>query len=147
MPLFGASGGGGAVAVAPATGPVLWREHVRRHGHWILGFFSGLFFGLGASVLLWQYNVWLLNIVTAIVVPVVVGILVALVAWRGRSYSITATARDDAPPPPASVAAEPQSPAAAVDGDADEEPPPPAARVDGVDDDDDDEPPPPAAAT
>ena len=68
----------------------------------ILGFLSGLFFGLGATVLLWQYNVWLLNIITAIVVPVVVGILFAR---RGRGYTVTATAPattvDAAPPPPA----------------------------------------------
>jgi hypothetical protein len=118
------------------------RSHVRRRGHWILGFFSGLLFGLGATVLLWQYNVWLLNILTAIVIPVAVGILVALVAWRGGGYTITVTAaeaaavdqapmeepatRDEEPPPPAAAMnEEAPTPAAVVDVD-DEEPPPPA---------------------
>jgi uncharacterized protein len=134
MPVFGASGGGGAMtAAAPGTGPVLWTERVRRRGHWILGFFSGLLFGLGATVLLWQYNVWLLNILTAIVVPVVVGILFALVAWRGRRYTITATG-EATPPLPATVAATTSVP--------DDEPPPPAPAPAT-----DDEPPPPAPVT
>ena len=66
--ITGAGGGGGVVATAPRGG-VLWSKNLWRRGHPILGFFSGLLFGLGATVLLWQYNVWLLNIVTAIVVP------------------------------------------------------------------------------
>jgi hypothetical protein len=102
MPIVG-MGGGAGVATATNRRAV---GRVWRHGRPILGFFSGLVFGLGVSVLLWQYNVWLLTIVTAIVVPVVLGILFGIYAWLGRPYQVVAVTKagspaptSDAPPP------------------------------------------------
>ena len=137
MPIFGMGGGAGALTVQPRPSePVIWKRRVWRRGHPIVGFFSGLVFGLGATVLLWQYNVWLLDIVTAIVVPVVLAILFAVYAWIGKPFQVVAVRKagrvDDEPPPP---------PAAVMD----EEPPPPAAVDEVTDEDLDDEPPPPPA--
>jgi hypothetical protein len=110
MPLFGA-GGGGAVAIRRTpSGPVAWKERVWRRGRPITGFVSGLVLGLGATVLLWQYNVWLLNIVTAIVVPVAVAVLFGVYAWLGKPYDVVGIRRPP-PPPPATSDAPPPPPA------------------------------------
>ena len=109
MPIFGAGGGGGVVATAPRGG-VLWSKNLWRRGHPILGFFSGLLFGLGATVLLWQYNVWLLNIVTAIVVPLAAGAIFGLYGWIGKPYRIVARARAQEPAPPRPAAQAPPTP-------------------------------------
>jgi hypothetical protein len=94
MPLFG-TGGGGAAMSAPGPRPrhVIWQKVLWKRGHPAWGFLSGLLLGLGASVLLWQYSVWLLDVWTAIVAPVAVGIVAALVAWYGRRYRVRVTAR------------------------------------------------------
>ena len=68
MPLFGAGGGG-------AAGSVVWRKIVFRRGRPVLGFVSGLIFGLGVSILLWQYAVWTLSVVTIIVVPLAAAVI------------------------------------------------------------------------
>ena len=75
--------GVGAAAVAGRTGI---GGRVWSHGHPILGFVSGLFLGIGATVLLQQFAVWPLTIVTAIVFPVVVAVICSLRAWLGRPY-------------------------------------------------------------
>jgi hypothetical protein len=103
---------------------------VYRHGRPVVGFVSGLLFGLGATVLLWQYDVWLLDIVTAIVVPLVLAIAFAVYAYIGKPYRLVAVGRPE-PPPPAPIAGDEQV-------EPDDPPPPPAAA-------DDDEPPPPPA--
>ena len=75
-----------AAAAAGRRGP----RRVWAHGHPIAGFFSGLFFGLGLTVLLQQYAVWPLTIVTAIVFPIVTAIACSLRAWLGKAYSFAA---------------------------------------------------------
>jgi len=76
--------GVGAMAVAGRRTGIGGR--VWSHGHPILGFISGLFLGIGITVLLQQFAVWPLTIVTAIVFPVVVAVIVSLRAWLGRPY-------------------------------------------------------------
>jgi putative component of membrane protein insertase Oxa1/YidC/SpoIIIJ protein YidD len=79
----------GAAAVG-ATG--LSRKPGRRiwsHGHPILGFISGLLLGIGITVLLQQFAVWPLTIVTAIVFPVVIAVICSLRAWLGKAYQLT----------------------------------------------------------
>ena len=85
MPLFGAAGG---VAAAPNGRPrrVVWSKVVFKRGHPVWGGLAGLALGLGVSVLLWQYAVWLLSLWTVVAVPVAVALLAALYAWYGRRY-------------------------------------------------------------
>jgi putative component of membrane protein insertase Oxa1/YidC/SpoIIIJ protein YidD len=149
MPVVGAGGGSLRIVSAPQR-PVLWRERVWRRGRPILGFFSGLFFGLGATVLLWQYNVWLLTTVTAIVLPVVLGILFGIYAWIGRPFYVVAY-RPDTPPPaaadePAADAPAAAAPAAAAPAAAAAEPYAAEPEVAPVSDDEPPPPPPPADA-
>jgi hypothetical protein len=75
--------GVGAAAVAGRTGI---GGRVWSHGNPFLGFVSVLFLGIGATVLLQQFAVWPLTIVTAIVFPVVVAVICSLRAWLGRPY-------------------------------------------------------------
>lgn len=126
VPMWAAVGtGGGALVVRPMpTGPVHWKRRIWRRGRPIAGFVSGLLFGLGVTVLLWQYDVWLLDILTAIVFPVVLGVLFGAYAWRGKPYNLVAVPREGAPPPPA-VGEEPPPPPPPVE----EEPPPPPPAV------------------
>jgi putative component of membrane protein insertase Oxa1/YidC/SpoIIIJ protein YidD len=85
---FASSGiAAGAVGAVPAarrrrTGRV-WG-----HGHPIVGFISGLILGLGITVLLQQFAVWPLTIVTAIVFPLVVALICAIRAYMGRPYKV-----------------------------------------------------------
>jgi hypothetical protein len=167
MPIVGMGGGAGVASKQDlARGQVVPGVRVWRRGRPILGFFSGLVFGIGVSVLLWQYNVWLLTTVTAIVVPVVLGILFGIYAWIGRPYAVVAIS-NAAPPPPASGAAATTPVFAdepAVESVPDDAPPPPPpaaeapaaadtpateepAAAEEPADDDDDEPPPPPPAT
>ena len=103
MPLFGMAGGAAAM---PSGAPVrvVWSKVVLKRGHPIWGFLAGALFGLGASVLLWQYSVWLLSLWTLIVVPVVVGLLAAVYVWYGRRYRVRVLAPDGGPPAPATDA-------------------------------------------
>jgi hypothetical protein len=120
LPVFG-MGAGGAMLTKPT---VVWSKKVRRKGRPILAFFSGVLLGLGAVVLLWQYAVWTLQIWNVIGIPVLLALLLALVAKKGRAYRIerrlvpSPIARADESAPPA--------PAPAADLDRDPEPPPPA---------------------
>jgi len=78
----------GAAAVG-ATG--LSRRPGRRiwsHGHPVFGFISGLLLGIGVTVLLQQFAVWPLTIVTAIVFPVVTAVICSLRAWLGKAYQV-----------------------------------------------------------
>lgn len=84
LPVFGM----GAGAAAIGDRPVLWSKKVRVPGHPILGFFSGLVAGLGAVVLLWQYAVWTLQLWNVIGIPLLVGVLGGIVAWRGKGYIV-----------------------------------------------------------
>ena len=77
--------GVGAAAVA-GRGRTGIGGRVWSHGHPILGFISGLFLGIGVTVLLQQFAVWPLTIVTAIVFPVVVAVICSLRSWLGRPY-------------------------------------------------------------
>lgn len=88
LPVFGMGAGG-----ATAERPVVWSKKVRVHGHPILGFFSGLFAGLGAVVLLWQYAVWTLQPWNTIGIPVLLAVLGGIVAWRGKGYIIKVRAK------------------------------------------------------
>ncbi|MDX6275058.1 MAG: putative rane protein insertion efficiency factor [Frankiales bacterium] len=57
-------------------------------GHAIAGFISGVLLGIGASVLAQQFALWPLTIVTAIVFPLVCGLIVGLRAWMGRPWKV-----------------------------------------------------------
>ncbi len=70
---------GGSVARAP-------KRRVWVHGHPILGFISGLIGGLGLTVLLQQFAMWPLTVLTAIVFPVIVGLLCGVRAYLGRPF-------------------------------------------------------------
>jgi hypothetical protein len=88
-----ASGSGGsfsnAAAVAGAGAAARpARRRVWSHGHPILGFISGLVAGLGLTVVIQQFAIWPLTILTAIVFPVVVAILCGVRAHLGRPYRI-----------------------------------------------------------
>lgn len=89
LPVFGM----GAGAAGIGERPVVWSKKVRVHGHPILGFFSGLVAGLGAVVLLWQYAVWTLQLWNVVAIPVVVGVLGMIVAWRGKGYIVKVRAK------------------------------------------------------
>lgn len=88
LPVFGM--GAGAVA---GERPVVWSKKVRVRGRPILGFFSGLFAGLGAVVLLWQYAIWTLQVWNVVGIPVLVGVLAGVLAWRGTGYIIKVRAK------------------------------------------------------
>jgi putative component of membrane protein insertase Oxa1/YidC/SpoIIIJ protein YidD len=76
-------------AVAPAApGAAGGKRRFWAHGHPIAGFISGLVSGIGIAVLLQQFAVWPLTIVTAIIFPLVVAVLCALRAYLGRPYEI-----------------------------------------------------------
>ena len=44
--------------------------------------------GIGLTVLLQQFAVWALTIVTAIIFPVVAALICSLRAWMGRPYKV-----------------------------------------------------------
>ena len=70
---------------------VAGKPGVRRvwvHGRPVLGFISGLLFGLGLTVLLQQFGAWPLTVVTAIVFPIAVAVLTSVRAWLGRPYRV-----------------------------------------------------------
>ena len=79
---LGAAALGGA-GLSRSAGRRVWS-----HGHPIMGFISGLVFAIGFTVLLQQFAVWPLTIVTAIVFPVVVAIICSLRAWLGQPYKL-----------------------------------------------------------
>ena len=78
----------GAAAIGASGVARPRRRRVWSHGHPIVGFFTGLLLGIGLTVLLQQFAVWPLTIVTAIVFPVVVAVICALRAWLGKPYLI-----------------------------------------------------------
>jgi hypothetical protein len=77
-PMAVAAGGGGARR-AP-------KSRVWVHGHPILGFISGVVAGLGLTVLAQQFAMWPLTTVTAIVFPLVVGLICGVRAHLGRPF-------------------------------------------------------------
>jgi putative component of membrane protein insertase Oxa1/YidC/SpoIIIJ protein YidD len=77
-----------AAASAPAVEGSPRKRRVWAHGHPVAGFISGLIAGIGIAVLLQQFALWPLTIVTAIVFPVVVAVLCALRAYLGRPYTV-----------------------------------------------------------
>jgi putative component of membrane protein insertase Oxa1/YidC/SpoIIIJ protein YidD len=88
---IGAAFVGGGFGAAAIGGPGLSRPRTGRvwsHGHPILGFISGLLMGIGITVLLQQFAVWPLTIVTAIVFPIVIAVICALRAWLGKAYKL-----------------------------------------------------------
>ncbi|MDQ1697149.1 MAG: putative rane protein insertion efficiency factor [Frankiaceae bacterium] len=76
----------GLFAIATSAPGGSAKRRIWAHGHPIAGFIFGLIGGLGITVLLQQYAVWPLTIVTAIALPVVVGLLCAVRAYLGRPY-------------------------------------------------------------
>ena len=75
----------GMMAAVPAAlgmrGKRVW---VR--GKPVLGFFSGLVMGLGASVAVQQFGIYPLTILTAIVLPLLMAVLGAVRGWRGSAW-------------------------------------------------------------
>ena len=53
-----------------------------------VGFVFGLLGGIGITVLMQQFAVWPLTILTAIAFPVLVGLLCAVRAYMGRPYKV-----------------------------------------------------------
>ena len=108
MPVVGMGGGAGAGLPVWRTPPgrVVWERRFRSRGHWILGGLSGLVFGLGLAVLLQQYGVWILSVVTVIVVPLVLAAGFGAIAFRGRGYRLVRVARDAGTAAPGSAAPE-----------------------------------------
>ena len=89
--LFALIASTGAFAFAlPAAGAVgkgdAAPQRVWTRGHPILGFVSGLFFGLGTTVALQQFNVYPLNLLSGIVAPLVTAVLGAWRGWRGTAW-------------------------------------------------------------
>lgn len=85
--------GAAAVAAVGLVGTLLARglrkpEEGRKRGHPIYGFLFGLLLGVGGTVLLQQYAVWPLTVITAFVVPGAVAVLGAIHAWIGRPYRV-----------------------------------------------------------
>jgi len=89
MALFALPAGVVGAAAAPAaaagagagTGRRVWLR-----GHPIAGFLSGVVAGLGLTVLAQQFAIWPLTIATLIAFPVLIGVLSAVRAWRGRPF-------------------------------------------------------------
>lgn len=82
---------GFAVPAAAASG----RQRVRSRGRVIRGFIGGLLLGIGAALLLHQFDVWTLDLNQGLVFPVLVAVLTAIRAGVGGWYFAT--------PPPAEV--------------------------------------------
>jgi hypothetical protein len=81
--------GGNLTPMAVAAGGRARRAPKSRvwvHGHPILGFVSGLVAGVGITVLAQQFAMWPLTILTAIVFPIIVGLICAVRAYLGRPY-------------------------------------------------------------
>ena len=74
----------GLAAVAGKAKKRIWAK-----GHPIAGFFSGLVAGLGLTILGQQFALWPFTITTAIVYPVLVALLCAIRARRGRPFKVT----------------------------------------------------------
>lgn len=82
-----ASTGAFALAAPAATAKpkpnVVWTR-----GHPILGFVSGLFFGLGTTVALQQLSVYPLTLTSAVIAPLVTAALGAWRGWRGCAWKV-----------------------------------------------------------
>ena len=76
----------GAAAMAAGTGEP--KRRIWSHGHPIAGFIFGLLGGIGITLLMQQFAVWPLTIVTAIVFPIVVALVCAVRAYLGRPYKV-----------------------------------------------------------
>lgn len=79
----------GAFATVPA--PAVSRPDPRRvwvRGRPILGFVSGLLMGLGFTVALQQFGFYPLNLVSAIVAPLLTAVLGAWRGWRGCAWKV-----------------------------------------------------------
>lgn len=85
--------GDGSEGGGPSPGIELSRTRVWKRGHPVWGFISGLLFGIGGSVFLQQRAFWVLDIWTAIVLPVGIAVLVAIRARIGRPYDLVRVAR------------------------------------------------------
>jgi hypothetical protein len=134
MPVTGTAGAGAGVppAVPSAAAPrVIWQQTAWKRGHAVLGFLTGGLLGIGVCVLLWQYAVWLLTVVTLFVLPVVIAIASGVYAWVGRRYRGKVTV---APSAGSAVAGDALDLAPLADDDLDD------AYDDGPDDDFGDEP-------
>ena len=73
------------VAMTPAAGST---KRVWVKGRPVLGFFSGLIGGLGATIALQQFGFWPLTIANAIGFPLAIAVLSALRGWRGSAYKV-----------------------------------------------------------
>jgi hypothetical protein len=101
---FGESIGFAAPAAAAAAAGT-HRMWVR--GRVVRGFFGGLFLGLGAALLLHQFDVWVLDLTQGLIFPLGVAVITALRAWVGSAYVVT---------PPAAAVREPDPEPAPVGG-------------------------------
>lgn len=124
LPIVGMGGG----AMPAAAGAVILDKRKWKRGHAVLGFLSGLLFGLGVTVLLQQYAVWPLTIWTAIVFPAGLAVLSGIRSWVGRSYRLVVSRTGEAgfasPPPPSYTPPPPAAPVTYTPPPPTETPPP-----------------------
>jgi hypothetical protein len=64
-------------------------KRIWRKGHPVLGFFSGLIFGLGLAITLQQLGHWTLNVGTVVAGPVLAAIVGAIRGRRGTAFKVT----------------------------------------------------------
>jgi hypothetical protein len=77
-------------AAAAAGGQGFWLR-----GRVLRGFFGGLFLGLGAALLLHQFDLWTLDLTEGLIFPMLVAVATAVRAWIGSAFRVA--------PPPAGV--------------------------------------------
>jgi putative membrane protein insertion efficiency factor len=80
-----------AAAAPAAEGGSPRKRRFWAHGHPIAGFISGLLAGIGIAIVLQQFALWPLDVVTAIVFPLVVAVLCGVRAYLGTPYDVTTT--------------------------------------------------------
>ena len=89
----------GSILLLNATGAAPRPDRVWVRGHVVLGFVSGLLGGLAVSVLAQQFAFWTFTVLNLIVFPLLVGVLAAARAWRGKAFLVGGPAANAGPDP------------------------------------------------
>lgn len=77
-----------AVPAASSKPPAGGRRRVWVRGHPVLGFLSGLFAGLGATIALQQFGFYVLNLTSLVVAPLITAVLGGWRGWRGTAWRV-----------------------------------------------------------
>ncbi len=83
-----ASTGAFAFAVPAAAAAPRDRHRVWVKGRPVLGFVSGLFFGIGVTIALQQFGVYPLTLSSAVIAPLVTAVLGGIRGWRGKAWNV-----------------------------------------------------------